>query len=265
MAESIAARDADPVETARESRPTLASLFLTVERQHQRAAVVERHVAGRVDGTPDWRFHRHVLRVALYLRERCGLRSDERVALAAPVGPAWLIFDWATVIQGATTVVVDERWTDERHERLRATWEELNPRVALVRNGAAAARLLALPGAAQSLEHVVFLEETETREGWASYTEVLDLGGTLDTAERANMARARARTVAASQVAAVYLETGQSITNGDLAERVRMPGRAKGPAVVHVAEGTPVTPALHAALYGYVADGTTCTAFDVRS
>jgi long-subunit acyl-CoA synthetase (AMP-forming) len=258
MAEPIAARDADPVETSRESRPTLGSLFLSVERHHQRAAVVERLVAGRIESTPDWRFHRHVLRAALYLRERCGLRADERVVLAAPLGPEWLIFDWATVIQGATIVVVDHRSTDER---LRAIWEELTPRVALVENEGMASRLLALAGATESLEHVISLAEMQSREGWASFGEVLDLGGTLDTAERANQARARARTVAATQIAALHPATGESMTNGDIAARIRMPGRAKGPAVVHVAGGAPVTPALHVALYGYVADGSTCTSF----
>jgi acyl-CoA synthetase (AMP-forming)/AMP-acid ligase II len=256
MAEPIAARDADPVES-RDSRLTLATLFLSVERQHQRPAVVERRIAGRIEGTPDWRFHRHVLRIALYLRERCGIREDERVVLAAPVGLEWLIFDWATVIQGATTVVIDHRSTDER---LRAVWEEMTPRVALVENEAVASRLLTFPG----LEHVVSLAEPGSRAGWASFTEVLDLGGTLDTAERANQARARARAVGGSQIAALHPDTGASMTNADIAARIRMPGQAKGPTVVHVPEGAPVTPALHVALYGNVADGSTCTAFGMR-
>ncbi len=70
-------------------RATLASLFLTVERHHDRVAVVERRRESGTDRTPDWRFHRHVMRLAIYLKERCGFKDGYRLALVAPLGPEW--------------------------------------------------------------------------------------------------------------------------------------------------------------------------------
>ncbi len=282
MTESIATKDAKATELAQVSRATLASLFLAVERKHDRPAVVERRLASGTERTPDWRFHRHIMRVALYLRERCGLKKDERVALVAPLCPEWLLFDWATVIQGATTVVLDASASDAQ---LSAAWGEHSPRVALVETEAEGARLLALGRVAGSLEHVISLASTAgagVQDAQAQravpFVEALDLGGTLDTAERANVMRAQARAIGAGQVAAVYPHIGESLTNGDIAGRIRMraslstpsasrkqaPARGSKEAVVHVAEGTPVGPTLHIALYGYVADGSTCTAFGER-
>jgi hypothetical protein len=274
MAESMAARQAQAIAPAPESRATLASLFLTVERQHDRVAVVERRLESGTQATPDWRFHRHVLRLALYLKERCGFEHGDRLVLVAPVGPEWLMLDWATVLQGGTTVVVDPAVPESR---LVALLGELAPRVALAQTEVDGARLLELAGGARALERVLVLDGTPQRTGLVSFVEALDLGGTLDTAERANAMRAHARTIGASQIAAVHPGTGESLTNGDVAARVRTrnagwsatggskrEGKPRKQAVIVLDEGTPVTPALHVALYGYVADGTTCTAFGAR-
>ena len=216
---------------------------------------------------PDWRFHRHVMRLALYLRERCGLKPAERIALVAPLCPEWLVVDWATVLQGAATVVLDPSTSDAQAS---AAWEELKPRVALVGSHKESARLLSLEGVSRSLEHVISLDSvgpSAPGETVVPYIEALDLGGTLDTAERANAMRALARTIGAGQLAAAYPQTGESLTNGDVAARVRMSGEAakrRKDAVVAVEEETPVTPALHTALYSYVADGSTCLVFGGR-
>ncbi len=275
MAESLAREKTRSEVPAYEPTATLASLFLAVERHHSRASVVVRTVAGRVERTPDWRFHRHVMRMALYLRERCALEPGEHVALLAPLRPEWLLVDWATVIQGASVVVADPSASDDQLRGLRATWERLCPRVALVEDDATASRILALSGAAGSIERVITLGgDGAPREGVVPFVEALDLGGTLDTAERANTMRARARAVEAGQVAALYPLSGESLTNGDVAARLRVPHPAwspgaarggQGDATVFVEEGIPVTPTLHMALYRYVADGMTSMTFGARA
>jgi acyl-CoA synthetase (AMP-forming)/AMP-acid ligase II len=267
MAESIAAKQALAPAPAPGSSSTLASLFLKVERDHDRAAVMERRIAGRTDRTPDWRFLRHVLRMALYLRERCGLEANDRVALVAPLGPEWVVLDWATVLQGATTVVIDPEAPDAK---VFATLGEVAPRVVLVEAEADGARVRDLAGG--SLERIVTLDPAGTGGSIVSFAEALDLGGTLDTAERANALRDRARAVDASQPAALHTATGVSLTSGEIAARAgrragatgRQPGGPRPQPVVVLDEGTAVTPALHVALYGYVADGSTCTAWVAR-
>jgi acyl-CoA synthetase (AMP-forming)/AMP-acid ligase II len=246
---------------------TLAALHLAVERRHERDAVMRRWTGERWDATPDWRFHRHVMRVALYLAERAGVKHGDAVALVASMSPEWLVADWATVIQGAVAVVVD---ADITGAALAAAWSQRRPRVVFVDDAGALERVTVAARAAETpLETVIAVGALEADLARASgarvvaYSEALDLGGTLDTAERANAMRAIARQVRPSTEAVAHLAAAEPTTHGDVVGRVRTrwsssPAR-KGDVVV-APRGVP-SPAVHVNLYGHVADGASCLSF----
>jgi non-ribosomal peptide synthetase component F len=265
MSNSIAAdgrsRQTELEGSAPESTETLASLFLSVERHHQRTAVVEQRLGDRTERTPDWRFHRHILRLALYLRERFALERGDGVALVAPLCPEWLVVDWATVIQGGSTIVLDPLAPEQQ---LSAAWRERAPRIALVETEQEAARLLSLPHVAGVLEKVIVLESQSSSDAVVPFLKALELGGTLDTAERANTLRGRAKEVEPGGVALLHPLEGESFSQGAIAARIRpaKPDGARREVRASVIEGMRVPPpAQHIALYGYVADGVTCVTF----
>ena len=55
---------------------SLGVVHLAVERKHDRAAVLRYRVATTWQDMPDWRFHRHAMRIGLYLRERAQLTTE---------------------------------------------------------------------------------------------------------------------------------------------------------------------------------------------
>ncbi len=57
---------------------TLNQLYLQAMRHHAREAAVLARTGERWEPMPDWRFDRHVIRVALYLQERAGLKPGRR-------------------------------------------------------------------------------------------------------------------------------------------------------------------------------------------
>ena len=176
-------------------------LHCATERKHERPAVLKTRIDGAWQGTPDWRFHRHVVRIGLYLRERVGLDAGERVALLSNVRPEWAVAQWAALTQGAVTGVVDPRVPDSA---LSAQLVALSPRVAFVEDVAAAERLLACRAAVSTLETIVTFEGASPADHVVSWSEALDLGGTLDTAERAQAFRARARELPATSPALAH-------------------------------------------------------------
>ena len=64
----------------------LGLLHLAVERKHERPAVLRYRMATGWQDMPDWRFHRHAMRIGLYLRERAQLdrRRSGRAGVRAP-------------------------------------------------------------------------------------------------------------------------------------------------------------------------------------
>ncbi len=179
----------------------LGRLHFAAEQRHGRPAVLKRRIDGAWQETPDWRFHRHVMRIGLYLHERIGLSAGERVAILSTLRPEWAVATWAALTQGAVTAVVDPGGADSI---LSAQLVALAPRVAFVEDIAGAGRLLACRAAVPSLETIVVLEGATPADHVVSWSEALDLGGTLDTAERAQAFRARARAVPATSPALAH-------------------------------------------------------------
>jgi len=233
---------------------TLARLFLAAMRRHDRAAVLLHHDGVKWRETPDWRFERQVIRLALFVGDRARLVPGDRVAIVSGLCPESLVAELAAIAQGAAAVAIDP---DLPPEAVRRAIEETAPAVAFVANAPApewtsgARALVCLHGKAEG--------------AWA-WSEALDLGGTLDTPERAQSFRAQAREVAPDSRALGYLAGSdgllqcQFLTQAEAVARMRAlrtgsPAR-KG-AVAHVSASP--TLAARLALFSFVVDGsTTC-------
>jgi hypothetical protein len=167
----------------------LGLLHLAVERKHDRAAVLKRRVGTAWQDTPDWRFHRHAMRIGLYLRERAQLAPGDRVALVCALRPEWAVAQWGALTFGAATALVDPGLPDAE---LAAQLSALAPRAVFV-EGASFDRVLACLAPVRGTTTIIALDGEAKGDRTLSWSEALDLGGSLDTAERANAARARAR------------------------------------------------------------------------
>jgi acyl-CoA synthetase (AMP-forming)/AMP-acid ligase II len=223
-------------------------------RRHDRAAVLLHHDGAKWRETPDWRLERQVIRLALFLRDRAGLAPGERVAIVSSLRPESLAAELAAVAQGAAPVTIDPELPAEA---LASAIEQAAPAVAFVADTAARAHV---KGA-----RAVVCFEGKSDGAWG-FNEALDLGGTLDTPERAQSFRARAREVPAGSQALGYVAGTDGASSCRFLSHVeavtRMHAlRAESPArkgaVALVA--SPPTLAARLALLSFVFDGsTTC-------
>ena len=69
-----------------------------------------------------------MLRVALYLRERAGVKCGERVGVVGPVGPEALVFEWAALLSGFAVGAIDAVGDEEA---IRDAIKSLGARVVL--------------------------------------------------------------------------------------------------------------------------------------
>jgi hypothetical protein len=241
-------------------------LHLSVESLHDRASVVKCFIDGRSQDTPDWRFHRHIVRIGIYLRERLGLRPGQRVAILSTLRPELLVAEWATVAQGATAVLIDPDVADSTFE---AMWTRVSPHAAFVGHAAHLGRLRDLGAAAPAPENVVAFDGHETATpGPVSWSEALDLGGTLDTPERAQSFRTLAREVASEMPAVASMGLGADgsigwhcLNHGEVVSSLRRlwscyPARRGD--LAYVAGGS-LSLSARLALFAFASDGRTTT------
>ncbi len=233
---------------------TLARMFLAAMRRHDRAAVLLHHDGVKWRETPDWRFERQVIRLALFLRDRARLAPGDRVAIVSGLRPESLVAELAAVTQGAAAVAIDP---DLPPAAVRRAVEETAPAVAFVADAPA--------GEGSFGARAVLCFQGKAEGAWA-WSEALDLGGTLDTPERAQSFRAQAREVPADCRALGYLAGSdglsrcECLTQAEAVERMRAlrtgsPAR-KGAVAYLLA---PPTVAARLALLSFVVDGsTTC-------
>ena len=247
-------------------RATLGDLHLAAERKHERQAVFKRRVAGQVHEVPDWRFHRNIIRLALYLRERLRIQVGDTIALSGPPSVEWVLADWAAIVCGAAAISIDPGSADLA---LASAFRQFAPRVAIA-DASSAERLLSLQGTAPTLQEIIVIDGPVSSERTISLSAALDLGGTLDTAERANTLRKQIRTIPPSSPALVHAHPGNALasawnvmTHEDVVDFIRarreQHPRRKGD--VAYVPGAPLSIGGRLALYDFVSDGATCTAF----
>ncbi|TMB02518.1 MAG: hypothetical protein E6J64_16590 [Deltaproteobacteria bacterium] len=238
-----------------EESGTLASLFLAAMRRHDRAGVLLHQDGTKWRETPDWRLERQVIRLALFLRERASLVPGDRVAILSRLRPESVAAELAAIAQGAAAIAIDPELPSDT---VRRAIEQAAPAVAFVPRG---------PEREQaSGARAVVCFEGKAEGAWA-WSEALDLGGTLDTPERAQSFRAQAREVAASSRALGYLagldggSSCQYLTHAEAVARMRalrteLPARKGAVALV----AAPPTLAARLALLSFVFDGLTICA-----
>jgi acyl-CoA synthetase (AMP-forming)/AMP-acid ligase II len=244
------------------SPATLGEAHLTGERgsRHQ---VVCRWRADERENLRPWRFYRNVIRCGLYLTERARLTPGDRVVSLAPLSGERLILEWAVLAQGGVSVALDPAMPlSDLESALRA----LTPRIVLVAGPDCRAKLARVADAL-GLDTLILLDRKA--EGATAWHTVMDLGGTLDTAERAQMFRARARGLAPSMPALGFLTppgrspraAWQTMTHEEALRSMRaMQARITpaGDGVAYV-RGNATTPTSRLALLSFLADGTTTT------
>jgi hypothetical protein len=247
--EAAASQDRDATHAA----STLAQLFLRAMRKHARPAVFLHRDGTRWRETPDWRFERQVIRLALFLEDRGALAPGDRIAVVSSLRLELLVAEAAAVAQGATSVAIDPTLPPDQ--------------LALALTAASPAALLlehaSLREQIGSTQRAVIAMDVKPRDGWI-WTEALDLGGTLDTPERAQSFRARAREVAANAPALGYVVAGDGAVQYQFVDQQDAVGRVnriwadvpptKGD-VTYVAG--PVTLGARIAAFSAVADGLT--------
>lgn len=244
---------------------TLNQLYAHGMREHARENALLTPGDAAWSGTPDWRLDRHVIRAALYLRERLGFEPGQRAVLLSELRPEWLIADLAVLGLGGVSVAIDPRLT---HQDLVAALEDAAPRFTFV-SAAAQRALERLDGRAPPQGQVIALDSAAARDGGVGFQTLLDMGGILDTPERAQAYRTDARAVSANQPAVRHWRRradGPSdwieLTQGDVIERLRTgwlrePARSGDVAYVSDPSASLTT---RLALYAFLGDGYTTTA-----
>lgn len=239
---------------------TLSRLYLQAMREHDRKALLRQWRAGAWQAVPDWRFDRQVIRLALYLRERVGVGDGDRVAIVSELRPEWLVADFAASGLGAIAVGIDP----DPPEALAGALVETAPRVTVV--SAPGWQALEAGGARPHAGQVIALDPVPAGDEAIPLAAALDLGGILDTAERAQSFRARARDLAPEAPAVQHYcrDAGGGLepvelSQGEVIERLRRDWlrHPAQPGDVGYVTGPAVTLAARLALYAWVGDGYT--------
>jgi long-chain acyl-CoA synthetase len=234
-------------------------------REHTRQSALLVREGAEWKATPDWRLDRQIIRLGLYLRERLGIEPGQRVALLSELRPEWLIADLGALGLGAVSVAIDPRL---RREELAAALEDAAPRVTFV-SAATLAMLQSLDGRAPSHGQLVALDPAVSGDGVTSLHTLLEMGGTLDTPERAQSYRAEARNLAPEQPAIRHYVQAPGggweridLSQGEIIERLRVGwlGEPAQPGDLAYVSDPTVSLAGRLALYAFLGDGYTTTA-----
>jgi hypothetical protein len=246
---------------------TLNRLVAQAMREHVRPSALLYREDDAWQPTPDWRLDRQVIRLALALRERLGVEPGQRIALLSELRPEWVIADLAALGLGAISAAIDPRL---QGDRLTSALEDAEPRATFV-SPAAQRTLEGLDGRAPPFGQLITLGPTSGAGGSIPLSDLLELGGTLDTPERAQAYRADARGVGPDRPAVRhYLEAAEGggawgvieWSQGEVIERLRaarLGERARSGDLAYVGDST-VSPAARLALYAFLGDGYTTTA-----
>jgi AMP-binding enzyme len=198
----ITAEDVFGSDTPKQSGPrplhtvpaTVAGLYDLGLRHHVRQAAMLWPGDGGFAAVPDWKLDRLTIRLALFARERLGLEPGERVAVFGRLGWLWSLADFAMMGFGMVPVGVEH---DLRDDALMAVLSQAAPRLVIATDPASAERLREIPRHRGLDKATLVAEGLPQEEGLLPLARVLDLGSTLDTAERAQAFRAVSRQVPA--------------------------------------------------------------------
>jgi hypothetical protein len=239
---------------------TLNEMYLQAMREHDRDAVQRYRSDSGWSRSPDWRFDRQVIRVALFLQQRLNVGPGDRVAVLLDLRPEWLTVDFAAAGLGAIAVGVPAGLPAATID---AALRDAAPRAVFLSRDSLL-RLTEHVGPLEGSETYVVFESPAPSDRVVDFAGLLDLGGALDTPERAARFRAAARRIEPEAPAIRHYAPGADdtvayteLTQAGVAERLRRhwierPAR-KGD-IVYLA-GPEITLATRLALYARVGDG----------
>lgn len=249
-------REAKPLHTIPE---TLTGLYLLAMREHDRAGVFLHGSADRWEPMPDWRFDRQVIRTALYAKERLGVKAGQGVAIVSELRPEWFLVDFAAAGLGAVSIAVPPNLSPRG---LAATLEHANPD-AVFFSGRVRESLQAVAGGLLDKRGWVCFDGSPEGEA-VDFAQLVELGGTLDTPERAQVFRAGARDAEPDElVIRHYVEPGDThpihvdLTHREVVERLKASWAENPPQqgdLVYVASPE-VSLDLRLIVYAYMGDG----------
>ncbi len=242
---------------------TLNQLYLLAMREHARDGVLLQGAGDEWTPTPDWRFDRHVIRVAVYGKERLGLDAGRRVAIISELRPEWLLVDFAAVGLGAISVAIPP---DLSTEAMAAALQDASPH-AVFFSRSVREKMTALRGRLPDTHAWIAFDGSASAQRPAhevDFEHVLELGGTLDTPERAQVFRAGAREAAPEEIVLRHyreteddLPSYEELTQGDVIDQLKggwAVQSAQPGDLVYMLGGT-VTLDLRLALYSFLGDG----------
>lgn len=275
----------------REAAQTLSALFDLAMRHHDRSAAMLWPTASGFEAVPDWKLDRLVIRLALYCRERLGLKPQGCLAVVGEL--SWLspAIDFAAAGLGARSLGVEPGVEDRELADVLAAER---PSAVFAADGASAERLLrmrvagAVPGTLVVPDEVPALcaagpdgipapgDASAPRgmpapngtpaasDGVLRLGRLLELAAVLDTAERAQSFRAAARGVSPDAAALLHLGPNGRMR---LSHREAMASVAAALSVrpaqagdVAYLDSGPATLAARLAVAAFVGDGLTTTA-----
>lgn len=243
---------------------TVAGLFDLGMREHARRAVLAERDGANWTETPDWRFDRLVIRIALYCSERLELSRGDSVAVFGPLGSLWLALDLALLSLGITSVGLSESLNDGE---VVAAARQSRATVGFAIDAESARRLLSIRGET-SLTTVVVPCASEGGDV-ISLDTMLAYAGVLDTPEKAQAFRKSARALQPDVPACRHYapngheNAGVLLSHGEVMARVRrrLLEQPAQPNDVALVEGPATSSAVRMACYAFVGDGQTMTAF----
>jgi hypothetical protein len=241
---------------------TLGKLHLWAEHQGRRKGGLCQWSDDSWQEMPSWRFYRQVIRAALFLRERLHVSPGDYVLVVAPLGADRAVAEWAIVTLGAVAVVPDvEPSASKTMDSLRPC-----PKAAIVGARFVAGLQEAMPSLKPETAMVVGADAPPS--GMLGWAEVLEFGGTLDTAERARGFRERAAALTPDMPALgeMHASNGSSVrvsSHAEVMERLRTFWRAVPPSEGDIAyvSGAGAFTSVCLPVWAFFADGRTTTVF----
>jgi hypothetical protein len=241
---------------------TLAHLFLTTERKHDRDFAIRYKIGGQWTQISDLLLQHHVRRIAMYLRERAGLAQGECVAVVSTLGFAPFIAELATLVLGAMCVAVDPALPDSM---LGDILVRAAPRLAFVDDPRILPRLPDASLDPTGLQEVIVLDGPAASTRATSWEEAMEMGTGLDTPERAESMRLMTRQIAADAGAiadTVLADDGsvslRVLSHADVLHRLRYFQQTPRAGDVAYIEAGPPSLYSRLALLAFASDG--CTA-----
>jgi hypothetical protein len=239
--------------------PTVSALYDMGMRHHLRSQALLWPAKGGLEAVPDWKLDRLVIRIALYCRENLRLEPGTRAAVFGRLAWLWPVADFAILGFGATSLGIEHDLPDAA---LVAALLDADPRVIFATDATSTARVVELRARGLLPRTALVGVSTGVEAGDLLPLErLLELGGTLDTVECAQVFRMVCCRVEAEAQAYWHVDARgtERLTHARSMELIAARLRARPPVAGDLSYLQPprVTLGCRLALAAFVGDGLT--------